>query len=85
MISGLAAVDVLAPPQLGAELNPDFIQASGAAQRSGAIQNAIVVGQLVSSVISTDANDSVEVLSGFTVPVPVTCSKDDKSCSSSPR
>jgi hypothetical protein len=85
MISGLAAVDVLDPPQLGAELNPDFIQASGAAQRSGAIQNAIVVGQLVSSVISTDANDSVEVLSGFTVPVPVTCSKDDKSCSSSPR
>jgi hypothetical protein len=86
IISGLAAIDVLPPPQLGAELNPDLIQASGAIQVSGAIQNSTVVGQLVPAVISTGPNDIVEVLSGFNVPVPVTCPKSDKSCSpSTPR
>jgi hypothetical protein len=81
-VSASAAVDVLAPPQPGAELNPDLIQASGAIQASGTLQNAAVVGQLVPAVVSTDANESVEVLSGFTVPVPALCSGSDKSCSS---
>jgi hypothetical protein len=86
IISGLAAIDVLPPPQLGAELNPDLIQASGAIQVSGAIQNATVVGQLVPAAISTGPNDTVEVLSGFNVPIPVSCPKSDKSCSpSTPR
>lgn len=83
IVSASAAVDVLPPPQLGAELNPDLIQASGAIQVSGAIQNVAVVGQLVPSVISTDPNNSVEVLSGFTVPISAACPKSDKSCSSS--
>jgi hypothetical protein len=77
-ISGSAAVGVLPPPQLGAELNPDLVQASGAIQVSGATQNAVVVGQLLPSVISTDRNDSVEVRSGFTFPV--VCSESDDSC-----
>jgi hypothetical protein len=79
-VSGSAAVDVLPPPQMGAELNPDLTQASGAIQLSGAIQNAAVVGQLVPAVISTDPNDStsVEVFSGFAVPV--VCPKSDNSC-----
>ena len=83
IIRASAAVDVLAPPQLGAELNPDLIQASGAIQISGAIQNATVVGQPVHPVISRGPNGSVEVLSGFTLPVLVACPKADKSCSSS--
>jgi len=77
-ISGSAAVEVLPPPQPGAELNTDLIQASGAIQVSGTIQNAAVVGQLVPSVISTDPNDSVKVRSGFAIPV--VCTGSDKSC-----
>jgi hypothetical protein len=83
IISGSAAVDVLPPPQLGAELNPDLIQASGAIQASGTIQNAAFIGQLVPAVISTDANGNVEVLSGFSVPIPVACGDSDTNCSSS--
>ena len=85
IVSGSAAVDVLPPPQLGAELNPDLIEASGAIQASGTgmIQNAAVVGQLVPAVISTDPNDNIEVLSGFTIPVPAACPNSGKSCSSS--
>jgi hypothetical protein len=54
---------------LGAELNTDLTQASGAIQIFGRIQNAAIVGQLVPSLISTDTNDSVQVRSGFTIPV----------------
>ena len=70
-ISGSATVKVLPVPQLGAELNTDLIQASGAIQVFGTIQNSAVVGQVVPSVISTDPNDNgnVEVRSGFAIPV----------------
>lgn len=80
ILSGSAAVEVLPPPQPGAELNPDLIQASGAIQISGTIQNAAVVGQLFPSVISTDLNDTLEVRSGFIVPIAAACLKSGRGC-----
>jgi hypothetical protein len=77
-ISGSAVVEVLPPPQLGAELNTDLTQASGAIQVFGQIQNAAIVGQLVPSVISVDPSDRVRVRSGFTIPVE--CIGPNKSC-----
>jgi hypothetical protein len=68
-ISGSAMVEVLPMPQLGAELNTDLIQASGAIQGFGTIQNAAIVGQLVPSVISTDPNGNAQTRSGFTIPL----------------
>jgi hypothetical protein len=72
--SGSAAVEVLPAPQVGAELNPNLMQASGAAQASRGIQNAGVIGQLVPSVTSTDSGNNVQVRSGFTIPVDCTAS-----------
>ena len=77
-ISGSAVVEVLPLPQMGAELNTDMTQASGAIQVFGSIQNAAIVGQLVPSVISTDPNDSVQARSGFTIPQ--VCLVSDNSC-----
>jgi hypothetical protein len=73
-ISGSATVEVLPVPQLGAELNIDLIQASGAILVFGTIQNSAIVGQVVPSVISTDPNDNgnVQVRSGFAIPVACT-------------
>jgi hypothetical protein len=73
-ISGSATVDVLPAPQLGAELNIDLIQASGAIETLGTIQNSAIIGQVVPSVISTEPNDNgnVQVRSGFTIPVACT-------------
>lgn len=68
-ISGSAAVKVLPPTQLGAELNTDLTEGSGAVQAFGPTQNAAIVGQLVPSLISTDPDDNVQVRSGFTIPV----------------
>lgn len=79
-ISGSAKVEVLPPPQLGAELNTDLTQASGAVQGFGSIQNGAIVGQLVPSVISMDPTDRVQVRSGF--PIPVECTGPNKSCPS---
>lgn len=67
-ISGSAVVEVLPPPQLGAELNPDVTQASGSIQVFGSIQNAAVVGQFVPYVISTESSNAVQVQSGFAIP-----------------
>lgn len=77
-ISGSAAVDVLPPVQLGAELNTELIEASGAIQVSGTIQNAAIVGQLVPSAISTGANGNVQIRNGFTIPV--VCTGPNNSC-----
>jgi len=80
-ISGSAVVEVLPPPQLGAELNTDLTQASGAIQAFGRIQNAGIVGQLVPSVVSTELSDRVQVRSGFTIPV--ACMELNNSCPNS--
>ncbi len=68
-ISGAAAVTVLPRPQLGAELNTDLVQASGAIQVAPPLQNAAVVDQLVPHVTSANSNASVQVQSGFDIPV----------------
>ncbi len=72
--SGSATVQVLPAPQVGADLNPNLIQASGTIQVSNGIQNAGVMGQLVPSVTSTDSGNHVQVRSGFTIPVDCTAS-----------
>ncbi len=77
-VSGSAAVDVLPPVQPGAELNTELVQASGAIQVSGAIQNAAIVGQLVPSAISMGPDGNVQIRSGFTIPV--VCTAPNNSC-----
>jgi hypothetical protein len=69
IFSGSAAVEVLPAPQIDAQLNPDLVQASGANQTFGAIQNSVILGQLFPSVISTDPNGDIQVRSGFTPPL----------------
>ncbi len=67
--SDLASVEVLRVPQQDSELNSDMVQASGAIQAYGTIQNAAIVGQPFPSVISMDPNGDVQVRSGFAPPV----------------
>jgi hypothetical protein len=76
--SGSAMVEVVPVPQLGAELNTDLVQASGAIQVFGTIQNAAIVGQSVPSAISTDPTGNVQIRSGFTIPV--VCRGSSPSC-----
>src|ERR1700741_3588302 len=68
-ISGSTTVKVLPMPQPGAELNTDLVQASGAVQGYGAIRNVAIIGQNVTSVISTDPGGNVQHRSGFTIPI----------------
>jgi hypothetical protein len=75
---GSATVEVLTLPQLDVTLNPGLVQASGAIQMFGAIQNAAIVGQLIPSVISTDTTTEIQVRSGFTPPV--ACKDSDTVC-----
>ncbi len=81
-ISGAAAVTVLPTPQLGAELNTDLVQASGAIQVAPSLQNAAVVGQLVPHVTSANSNASVQVQSGFDIPIvcPASDNGSDNGC-----
>jgi len=72
--TGSATVEVLPAPQVGAELNPNLIQASGTVQVSNGSQNAGVIGQLVPSIASTDSGNNVQVRGGFTIPVDCTAS-----------
>jgi hypothetical protein len=77
-ISGSAKVEVLPVPQIDAELDPNFVQASGTIQTNGAIQNSVIAGQPVPSENSTDPNGDIQVRSGFTPPVP--CAGSNISC-----
>jgi len=77
-MSASATVDVLPVPQLGFQLNPNFIQSPGANQASGAIQNGAVAGQLVPSVTLADPSGNVQTRTGFTVPAP--CTGSQTSC-----
>ena len=77
-VSGSATVKVRAPLQPDAELNTNFVQASGAIQLSGKIQNSAVVGQTVPFAVQTEPNGSVQISTGFTIPV--VCAVSDTSC-----
>lgn len=68
ILKGSAAVNLLAVPQLDAVITPDQVQASGATQSAGAIQNGAVAGQGIPSLVSTDAGGNTQVLSGFALP-----------------
>jgi hypothetical protein len=68
-ISGAATVEVLPAPQIGAELNPNFVQAWGGLQTYGTVQNGVVIGQPLPSVTSSDPNGNIQTRSGFTIPV----------------
>jgi hypothetical protein len=76
--AGSATVEVLPVGQISEELNPHLVQASGAVQTFGTIQNAVIVGQSVPSITSTDPADHIQVRSGFVPPVP--CAKSESIC-----
>jgi hypothetical protein len=69
ILHGSATVEVLPAPQVDSALSPNLVQASGAIQLRGTIQNAAIAGQLVPAVISKDPNGDIQVRSGFTPPV----------------
>jgi hypothetical protein len=71
-VSASASVEVLPAPQADAVINPDMAQGSGVTQRNGAVQNQVIVGQSVASVISADPSGNVQSGSGFTPPIPCT-------------
>jgi hypothetical protein len=71
ILRGSATVTVLAVPQLDSVISPDQVQASGANQTGGAIQNGVVVGQEIPSVLSIDSGGNIEVFSSF--PLPAAC------------
>jgi hypothetical protein len=75
---GAATVEVLPAPQTGAELNPDFVQASGGLQANGVTQNGVIAGQPTLFVNSTDPDGDIQSSSGFTPPVP--CTEPSTSC-----
>ena len=68
ILKGSATVSLLAVPQLDSVISPGQVQAAGANQSAGAIQNGAVAGQGVPSVLSTDSGGNTQVLSGFTLP-----------------
>jgi hypothetical protein len=76
--SSTATVTVLPPPQLAFQLNPNLIQASGASQMSGSIQNGAVVGQLLPSLNSADPTGNIQSRSGLNVPV--VCAGSNTNC-----
>jgi hypothetical protein len=78
IITGSANVEVIAVPQLDSAINPNLVQASGANQTNGVIQNGAIVGQGIPSIISIDSGGNIQVRSGFTPPV--ACSGSNANC-----
>lgn len=68
LITGSANVTVLQPTPPRA----DMTQASGVIQTSGSVENAVIAGERIGSVISTDPSGNTQSQSGFPVPVPCT-------------
>jgi hypothetical protein len=79
ILKGSSTVTLLAVPQLDAVISPGQVQASGANQTAGAIQNGAVAGQAIPSVTSTDSGGNTQVLSGFLVPT-AGCGSADTVC-----
>jgi hypothetical protein len=73
-VTGSATVTVLRP----IALNVNLIEASGAIETSGNVQNAALVGESLPAVTSTDPTGKTQLRSGFPIPVP--CGKTDPSC-----
>jgi len=68
ILMGSARVKVLAVPRFDSVISPGQVQATGANQAAGAIQNGAVAGPAVPSVLATDSFGNTQVLSGFTIP-----------------
>jgi hypothetical protein len=80
IIKGMASLKVLAVPQLDAVITPAQVQATGADQSAGAIQNGSVAGQAVPSVAATDSGGTTQVVSGFTIPTSPGCTGSNADC-----
>jgi hypothetical protein len=78
ILKGSSTVTLLAVPQLDAVISPGQVQATGANQAAGTIQNGAVAGQGIPSVLSTDSGGNTQVLSGFLIPTQ--CSGSDTAC-----
>ncbi len=78
ILKGSATVEILAVPQLDSVVSQDSVQASGANQVNGLIQNGVVVNQGIASVLSTDDDNNIQVRSGF--PIPLACAGTNTPC-----
>jgi hypothetical protein len=78
ILKGSATVTVLPVPQLDLAISPDQVQASGADQTAGAIQNGVVFGQEMPSVLAVDSTGNIEVLSSFSLPA--SCTGNTTTC-----
>ena len=78
IVSGSTEVTVLPPPQQETQLNLDLTIASGINQSSGTIQNTGIAGQNVPWVVWSALDNSVQIKTGFTIPVP--CASTATSC-----
>jgi hypothetical protein len=78
ILKGSATAAILAVPQLDSFISPDQVQASGANQTAGAIENGAIVGQGIPAVLAVDSGGNIQVRSGFAVPA--ACSGSDTVC-----
>jgi hypothetical protein len=70
IVKGSTTVEIRAVPQLDSVISPDQVQASGGNQANATIQNGLIVGQEVPSVLSMDPGGNIQVRSGYAVPIP---------------
>jgi hypothetical protein len=68
ILEGSSTVTLLPVPQLDSVISLDLVQASGANQSAGAIQNGAIAGQGIPSVLSIDSGGNTQALSGFWIP-----------------
>ena len=78
ILKGLATVAILAVPQIDSVITPDQVQASGANQTAGVIQNGAIIGQGIPAVLAIDSGDDIQLRSGFAIPA--TCPGSDTVC-----
>jgi hypothetical protein len=68
ILKGSSTVTLLPVPQLDSVISLDLVQASGANQSAGAIQEGAIAGQGFPSVLSIDSGGNTQALSGFWIP-----------------
>ena len=68
ILEGSSSVTLLPVPQLDSVISLDLVQASGANQSAGAIQNGGIAGQGIPSVLAIDSSGNTQALSGFWIP-----------------
>jgi len=68
ILKGSATVTVLPVPQIDAVISPYSVQASGTNQTAGAIQNGVVSGQGIPSVLAVDSSGNIAASTAFAFP-----------------